>query len=131
MSLTITDLTDANLLLEMNNAAVPDVNTLDAMRAQWLVDHIVTPGVAWLDGQPAGVVIVLSDGCGYNSDFYRWFTDRYEGFLYIDRVIVAQWARGRGVARELYQAIERVARERDLAIVADVYSDPPNVPSLK
>ncbi|MEO8395761.1 MAG: GNAT family N-acetyltransferase, partial [Chloroflexota bacterium] len=126
----IATLEDANLLLEINNAAVPDVNRLTDAKAQWLAERVVTPGLALLDDQPAGVVVVLSDQCGYDSDYYRWFTERYQNFLYIDRVIVAASARGRGVASALYGEIDRIAQERKLAIVADVYSDPPNVPSL-
>ncbi len=130
MTLTIAPLNDAKLLLELNNAAVPDVNTLTEAKAEWLVEHIVTPGLALLDGQPAGMVAVLSDDCGYDSDYYRWFTERYTNFLYIDRVIVAAAARGQGIASALYAEIDRIAQERKLAIVADVYSNPPNVPSL-
>jgi len=106
------------------------VNTLTEAKAEWLIAHVVTPGLALLDDQPAGVVVVLSDDCGYDSDYYRWFTERYANFLYIDRVIVAASARGQGIARALYAEIDWIAQERKLAIVADVYSDPPNVPSL-
>jgi predicted GNAT superfamily acetyltransferase len=130
MSLKITKLDDAAIVLDINNAAVPDVNRLDATKASWLAEHVVTPGLALVDDQIAGMIAVLSDQSGYNSDYYRWFTDRYENFLYIDRVVVLPWARGRGVARQLYQALDDIARERNLAIVADVHSDPPNEPSL-
>jgi uncharacterized protein len=131
MTLTITRLTDPSLLLELNNAAVPDINPLDDDRARWLTSRVVTPGLALLDGKPAGVIIVLSEQSGYDSDYFRWFAERYENFLYIDRVIVAEWARGRSVARRLYEEVDRIAQERRLAIVADVYSEPPNVPSLR
>jgi predicted GNAT superfamily acetyltransferase len=76
------------------------------------------------------MVVVLSDNCGYTSEFYRWFTDRYTNFLYIDRIVVTAWVRGRGVPKALYQAIEQAAREQRMAIVSDVYSEPPNTPSL-
>ena len=111
MPLTIAPLTDANLLLALNNAAVPDVGKLSLAKARWLTDRCVLPGMASLDDQVAGIVVVLNDHCGYNSDFYRWFTDRYTNFLYIERVIVTAWARGRGVATALYQATEQAARE--------------------
>jgi predicted GNAT superfamily acetyltransferase len=130
VSLTITALEDAKLLLEINNAAVPSVNELTLTKAEWKIAHLVTPGLALLDGKPAGVVAVFGDDSGYDSDYFRWFSARYENFLYIDRVIVADWARGQGVARALYEAVDRVAQERRLAIVADVYSQPPNEPSL-
>ena len=130
MSLTIAALQDANLLLDINNAAVPDVGRMDASKAAWLVKHGVMPGLVLLDDQPAGVVVVLSDQSAYDSDYYRWFTARYQNFLYVDRIVVAASARGQGIASALYAEIDRIAQERKLAIVADVYSDPPNVPSL-
>jgi predicted GNAT superfamily acetyltransferase len=45
-------------------------------------------------------------------------------------VVVTAWARGQGIARQIYQSIEQTAREQGMAIVADVYSEPPNTPSL-
>ncbi len=129
MTLEIEPLGDAKFLLEFNNAAIPAIGELTPAKAQWLLAHVVLPGLALLDGRAAGIVVVLSDTCGYDSDYYRWFTERYTNFLYIDRV-VADWARGQGVARQLYQSIEQAAQERQCAIVADVYSEPPNVPSL-
>jgi predicted GNAT superfamily acetyltransferase len=130
MTLEITTLDNANFLLEFNNAAIPDIGALTAAKAEWLVTHAALPLLALLDGRPAGMVMVLSDDCGYDSDYYRWFTNRYRNFLYIDRIVVANWARGQGVARQLYTHIEREADKQGLAIVADVYSEPPNVPSL-
>ena len=130
MKLEIAPLDDAALLLEINNAALPDIGELNIHKAQWLVDHCALPGLVRLDGRAAGIVVVLNDNCGYDSDFYRWFTERYANFLYIDRIVVANWARGQGVAKQLYQAIDAAAQERSQAIVADVYCEPPNTPSL-
>ncbi|MEP6984548.1 MAG: GNAT family N-acetyltransferase [Chloroflexota bacterium] len=130
MSLEMLPLTDANTLLAINNAALPDIGELSLHKARWMVERCVIPGLAMLDGQAAGIVVVLSDHCGYDSDFYRWFTDRYQNFLYIDRIVVTLWARGQGLAKQIYQHIEQAASEQGMAIVADVYSEPPNVPSL-
>lgn len=130
MPLEMSTLDDANFLLEFNNAAVPAVGALTPSKAEWLIAHAALPIQAALDGKPAGIVIVLGDDSGYDSDYYRWFTNRYRNFLYIDRVVVADWARGQGIARQLYTRIEGEADARGLAIVSDVYSEPPNVPSL-
>jgi len=86
MPLEITPLTDAALTLALNNAAVPDAGELSHDKARWLTDHCMLPGLATMDDQVAGMVVVLSDNCGYESDFYRWFTDRRTNFLYIDRM---------------------------------------------
>jgi uncharacterized protein len=131
MPVHITPLTDAELLLALNNDAVPDMSELSLDKARWLTDHCVVPGLATIDDKVAGMVVVLSDHCGYGSEFYRWFTDRYTNFLYIDRIVVSAWSRGRGVAKALYHGIEEAARKYRMAIASDVYSDPPNTPSLR
>ena len=130
MGLAITTLDSHDILLQINNAAVPDVGPLTAVKAEWLVGHLLMAGLAVLDGQPAGLVVVLSDKCGYPSDYYRWFTVRYENFMYVDRIVVAHWARGRGVAQALYSEIDRLAHELNVAIVSDVYCEPPNTPAI-
>ncbi|MBI1257518.1 MAG: GNAT family N-acetyltransferase [Chloroflexi bacterium] len=132
MTLEITHLDDPKLLLEINNAAVPDVGTLTEAKAEWLVTHVATPGLALLDDQPVGVLVILNERSGYDSDYFRWFTARYTNFLYIDRIVVAASARGQGIARALYQRVidDWIVPLQQVAIASDVYSDPPNEPSL-
>lgn len=130
MCIEIGYLDDPQLLLEINNAAVPDVGAIDEAKARWLTNHVMMPGLALLDGKPVGLVVVLSDRCGYDSLYYRWFTDRYDNFLYVDRVVITKEARGQGVGRQLYNSIEALAEELKLAIASDVYCEPPNTPSL-
>jgi uncharacterized protein len=130
MTVEIVTFDAPDTLLNMNNAAVPDVGVLTPAKAEWLASHVVMPGLAMLDGRPAGVVVLLNDRCGYDSDYYRWFTERYQNFLYIDRIVTADWARGQGVAQALYRQIDQLAEQLGAAVVADVYSQPPNTPSL-
>ncbi len=130
MSLEIYPLTEPAILAEINNAAVPDVNELTLARAGWLVENAAFARLARLDGRLAGVIVALDETSGYDSDYFRWFTAHYRNFLYVDRVIVAAWARGRGVAALFYRHLEELAEARDQAIASEVYSEPPNVPSL-
>ena len=130
LGLEIVPLNEPRILREVNKASVLDVNFLDEARAEWLVNHSFFPRLATLDGKVAGVIIVLSETAGFDSDYYRWYVARYKNFVYIDRVVVAAWARGLGVATELYRHVEQMAEEKSFAIAAEVYSDPPNIPSL-
>jgi uncharacterized protein len=131
MSVQIENLVNPEILLEINNAAVPDVNRLDLPKAQWLLTHAALSRIATVEGQVAGVIVVLSELAEYDSSYFRWFTERYRNFIYIDRVIVPVWARRLGVAAELYRHVEQVAGEKGLAISVEVYSEPPNTASLK
>lgn len=130
MSLEINLLDNPAIFREINNSAVPNISFLDEARAEWLVSHSFFPRLAMLDGKVAGVIIVLSETAGFDSDYYRWYVERYTNFAYIERVVVSAWARGRGVATELYRHVEQMADEKGLAVAAEVDSDPPNIPSL-
>ncbi len=124
------DLRDPVILHELNNAAVPDVNRIDQPKADWLLTHSMLARMAILDGHVAGVIVVLGEESNLDSDYFRWFTERYENFVYVDRVIVAERARRRGVATRLYLEVDALAQKHRLAIASDVYSKPPNIPSL-
>jgi predicted GNAT superfamily acetyltransferase len=130
MKLELIALNDPNILMKINNEAVPHTPLLTVAQAKWLVEHLAMPGLALLDGEVAGVLIVLNDNCGYDSDSYRWFTARYVGFLYVARVIVSYLARRQDVATQLYEAVDQIAEEKQLAIAAEIYSDPSNTIAL-
>jgi predicted GNAT superfamily acetyltransferase len=49
----------------------------------------------------AAFLLAFREGAGYDSVNYRWFAQRYERFLYVDRVVVAPAARGQGAASQL------------------------------
>jgi predicted GNAT superfamily acetyltransferase len=130
VNLHIATLDDAGVLATMNNSAVPDVNRIDDRKARWLIAHARLSASAALDGRAAGVIVVLDDTAALSSEYFQWFTARYRNFLYIDRVIVAAWARRQGVATRLYREVDRLANEHHLAVASEVYCDPPNAPSL-
>ena len=72
-------------------------------------------------------LIGLEQGAGYESPNYLWFSERFDRFAYIDRVLVAVSARRNGLARALYtDFFEAARRARHPVIACEVNSDPPN-----
>src|SRR5699024_584949 len=65
----------------------------------------------------------------YDSRNYRWFSDRYTDFGYLDRVVVSPAHRRRGVGTLLYDALEQAATPRG-RMALEVYVEPPNKVSL-
>jgi len=59
---------------------------------------------------------------------HAWFLARHRAFLYIDRVVVAAQARGRGWARRLYEDAAAIAGARPLCCEVNIV--PPNEASL-
>jgi predicted GNAT superfamily acetyltransferase len=116
----------------LNNAAAPAVNRLGAAELQALLDWSEACLVVERSGIPEGFVLCLpGPGLDYGSDNYRWFSQAFERFLYVDRVVVDPDARSAGLGGALYGAVLTAARERSWPrVCAEVNLRPANPRSL-
>lgn len=146
---------DLSDLLKLNNAAVPAVNELSpatlgelhSMAAALLVAEMNplgenlrsamrSPAASQSDsvGNPplAGFLLLLhGPGENYQSINYRWFCDRYDAFLYVDRVVVREGLRDQGLGTQLYQAGFALGRAQFPVVCAEVNLRPRNEGSLR
>lgn len=123
---------DLDALLMLNNAHVDEIGLIGREALLALTERAVCARTA-RDGETLlGALIGLARGADYDSLNYRRFETRDAApFLYIDRVIVAPEARGRGTGRALYDDAARIARERGLErLVCEVNVSPPNPGSM-
>lgn len=111
-------------VLALNNAHAVELSWLDAGRLHALL------GQAFRARRIRAVeafAIALDQAACYDSPNYLWFRRRCARFVYVDRVVVAAAARGRGHARRLYADLfhhAAVAGHRQ--VVCEVNLDPPN-----
>jgi predicted GNAT superfamily acetyltransferase len=120
---------DWRTLLELNSASVQELSELDEQRLESLLSWAQCGLVAESEGALVAFALALPPGTPYDSDNYRWFGTQFERFLYLDRIVVSDAVRRRGVAGQLYDAIEAsaVSFER---MVCEVNLQPPNDASL-
>jgi predicted GNAT superfamily acetyltransferase len=131
-------------VLALNNAHAVELSWLAPSQLVSLLERafyartigapgIEAPGIGALGigapemGQVAAFLLAFDEAADYDSPNYLWFRDRYERFVYIDRVVVAPDARGQGVADKLYADL--IARASALGydrLVCEVNADPPN-----
>jgi predicted GNAT superfamily acetyltransferase len=132
MSLEISVVQEEQLPLieRLNNQAVPNVNVVDLPKLRWFQRVAPYFRVVTLNSKLAGFLIAIADNIDYDSVYFRWFTQRYQDFLYIDRIVVAGWAQRQGVGLALYQDVEQFAASLPANLVTDVYSMPANEASL-
>ncbi len=123
---------DADLpaVLALNHRFVEWLSPLDVERLAWIVGLADRAEVLDVDHEVGGFVVTMRPGSDYDSENYRWFADRYgRDFYYLDRIVVAEHLRRRGLARFVYDAMEEVAREFG-RMTLEVNVDPPNHGSL-
>ncbi len=123
---------DLERILQINEENVPEVGSVDADRMGFLVAESPIALAVELDGQIVGFCLVLPPDSDYDSVNYRWFTSRYDEFMYLDRVAFVKEAQGRGLGTLLYAEVDRLMT--DLAggehLALEVNVDPPNDASL-
>lgn len=59
----------------------------------------------------AGFCLVLAPEADYDSMNYLWFRQRYDDFVYLDRVAISPDFQRRGLGRRMYSEVERLAAE--------------------
>jgi len=111
-------------LLALNNAHAQELSWLEPERLKHLVAQAF---LARRIGDLDAFLLAFDQGADYDSPNFLWFRSRYPRFVYVDRIVVASSARGRGSARRLYRDLfEHAAEAGHQRVVCEVNSRPPN-----
>ena len=98
-------------VLALNEANVEALAPMDEDRLLELDKLADRFDVIDLDGKFGGFVVTFGPGTAYDSENYRWFAERHDrNFYYLDRIVLADSHRRRGLGTFVYDEIERVAR---------------------
>jgi predicted GNAT superfamily acetyltransferase len=109
--------------LALNNAHAVELSWLEPDRFAELVGRAF---LACRIGRDA-FLLAFEQDADYDSPNFVWFRERLARFVYIDRVVVAPPARGRGHARRLYDELfERARAAGHDQVVCEVNAEPPN-----
>jgi predicted GNAT superfamily acetyltransferase len=117
----------ATALLALNNAHAQELSWLEGERLEYLVGEAF---LARRIGKLDAFLLAFDEEARYDSPNFIWFRTRYPRFVYVDRIVVAPSARGRGCARRLYADLfEQAVRAGHDRIVCEVNTFPPNAAS--
>ncbi len=116
-------------LLTLNNAHAVETGPLTSDELTEMLDTAFHSAVEGAGHD--GLLIAFDQNAPYDSPNFLWFKQRYDAFVYVDRIIVADHARGRGLARRFYEDLfEAALTKGHTRIVCEVNLDPPNPGSL-
>jgi predicted GNAT superfamily acetyltransferase len=112
------------ILLALNNTHARELSWLEPERLEYLVGEAF---LARRIGELDAFLLAFDQDARYDSPNFTWFRARYPRFVYIDRIVVASSARGRGCARRLYgDLFERAVADGHDRVVCEVNQTPPN-----
>lgn len=115
---------DEPAILALNNEHAAELSWLEPERLSFLLGEAFH---ARRIGALEAFLMAFDQDASYDSPNYLWFRERYPRFVYVDRIVVANAARGRGHARRLYlDLFDRAAANGHTIVTCEVNADPPN-----
>ena len=122
-------MTTIETMLALNALNEAETSPLDRVRLEAMLGMAFwwrAPG-----DRPDALLIAFDQDAAYYSANFAWFKARRDRFVYIDRIIVAVEARGRGLARQLYEMLADEAHEAGHdRIVCEINLEPANPGSI-
>ena len=123
--------TDVEAMWVINEEGLPGTGQVSRDELVSLLNLASLSLGAFEDERMLGFVICLPPRTSYGSLNYAWFNQRYDAFLYVDRIAVAPANRNQGVGSALYENVVAVARDRSVPVAAEVNLEPPNPGSVR
>ena len=122
---------DVSAVWRINEEGLPGVGKISEVALRDLLTLAELP-LGIFDGPDlVGFVLCLPPGTRYGSLNYAWFNERYERFLYVDRIAVSAAYRDRQLGTELYTCVIEYAEESRRRVAAEVSLKPPNPGSMR
>ena len=111
-------------LLRLNNCSARETSMLTRQRFDTIISSAF---VATYIEPRAAFLLAFAESDDYDGGHFLWFRNRFDAFLYIDRVVVAEHCRRQGLGRLLYADVfERAEQLGHKSVVCEVNLQPPN-----
>ena len=119
-------------IYSINQDNVPEVGSLDSLDQQRKLLSISSyHSILLEENELIGFSICFRESRPYWSENYKYFEDKLDRFLYIDRIAIRSEYRRQGHAKRMYEDIFNIASQDDLIVTAEVNTKPANQGSLR
>ena len=122
---------DSSSILEINEQGLPGTGKVSEQEILDLLNYSSFSVGLFDSNSLLGFVICLPPKTAYGSLNYLWFNERYDDFLYVDRIAVSTANRNQKIGSKLYQAVIDTASKLGVPIAAEVNLRPPNPDSVR
>ena len=128
------EIADLPRVLEINNANTPGVSELTFTELETdLENSLHALAIDNEQGEVCAFCITFDPGAPNAGDNHRWFAERYESFVYLDRIAIDSNHQNHGLGALLYQSVERqmLGSAEHSLLCCEVNLEPPNPGSLR
>ena len=128
------EIADLPRVLEINNANTPGVSELTFTELETdLENSLHALAIDNEQGEVCAFCITFDPGTPDAGDNHRWFAERYESFVYLDRIAIDSNHQNRGLGALLYRSVERhmIDSAEHALLCCEVNLEPPNPGSLR
>ena len=122
---------DLKSILSLNQESMPAVSSsnLEMMKHFLIICDYFK--ICKINGEIIGFLNALLPSKDYKSEHYKWFNDRYESFIYVDRIILNKSYQNQGYGRVFYDDLINSIKNKPLDIACEINTKPYNKQSIK
>ena len=116
----------------INQENVPEVGSLDSIDQQKKLLSVSSyHSILLEDDELIGFAICFRESRPYWSENYKYFENKLDRFLYVDRIAIRNDYRRQGHAKRMYEDIFNFAGQDGLTVTAEVNTKPANQGSIR
>ena len=121
---------DLGFILKLNQKSLPAVSSIDLNRLAYFQKISPYFKIICKKSDSIGFLIGLNPGADYSSENYIWVNERYDSFIYVDRIIIDTQYRQRGIGSYFYNHLAETYNGKVESITCEVNIMPYNKPSI-
>jgi len=119
-------------IYSINQDNVPEVGSLDSIDQQKKLLSVSSyHSILLKDHELIGFAICFRESRPYWSENYKYFENKLDRFLYVDRIAIRNEYRRQGHAKRMYENIFNFANQDELTVTAEVNTKPANQGSIR
>jgi predicted GNAT superfamily acetyltransferase len=125
---------DLSKVLEINNANTPGVSELTMAELEADLNHALHALVIENEyGEVCAFCMTFAPDAPDAGSNHQWFAERYESFVYLDRIAIDSSHQNSGLGALLYQSVEQqmIKSAEHSLLCCEVNLEPPNPGSLR
>ena len=122
-----TQVSDFQRIFDINATEEEKTSRIDLARITQLDSWSDYHRVVVVEDEVVGFLLVMSEASLYDGENFRWFVERYRGFLYVDRIVIDRTFARRGVGSALYSDLIKFAATQSWStLCCEINVSPPN-----